>query len=223
MKGLLRAPGRPTSVLLIAVLAGPTIAWCRYVVDALAGCAGGYGNHRVSGDVTPAGCLLSVSGEPVYRLPWLADFVAAASLLVALLAVVVVLCWPLRSAVRPVLALLPLPLLLSAVVLMRYKSWGPPGKAHMTSGFLAHVAVRPQTAGSDAPARAVEVADAGWRVVMPGAGILVPAPGLIWYLVACFGVLLAALVVVVVWRARPRRAPAGDTRRRSPRAAGSPR
>lgn len=223
MKGLLRAPGRPVAVLLIAVLAGPTIAWCRYLADVLAGCAGGYGNHLVSGDTAPAGCLLFVSGEPVYRLPWLAVLAATASLLVALLAVVVVLCWPLRSAVRPVLALLPIPMLLLAGALMRFNTWGPFGKGHMTSGFLADVAVTPDVVGSERPAYAIETATVGWRVRMPGAGILLPGPGLVWYLVVCFAVLLAVLLAVVVWRARPRRAPEVGTGRWFPRGAGAPR
>ncbi|MFC7342995.1 hypothetical protein [Saccharopolyspora griseoalba] len=225
MERNLTAPGRVASVLLIAVLVGPTVAWWHHVVRMTTGCAGGYGNHRVTGELESASCTLSVAGAPVYRLGWLADLVTAAGLLLALLAAVLVLVQPARSALRAELALLPVPTLALAALLIREDGWAPPGIVRMTAGFLAEhaAAAEPPVDTPLVHTYGAEPYAAGWRIRVPGAGIFVPTPGLMWIFAVFVAVLLALGLALVVWRARFRPGPERLTARRPPGWSGSPR
>jgi hypothetical protein len=217
------ARGRVTSVLLIAVLVGPTVAWWHHLVRVLTGCAGGYGNHRITGELGFAGCTLSVAGEPVYRLGWRADLATAAGLLIALVAAVLVLVQPARSPLRAALALLPVPMLALAALMMRQDGWASPGIGRRFGGFLAEqaAAVEPPVGAPLVHTYGAEPYPAGWRIRVPGASIFVPAPGLMWIFVVFIAVLLALALALVVWRARLR--PAVLTARRTLGPSGSPR
>lgn len=220
MKRLLSAPGRLVAVLLIAVLIGPTAVWWHYVGRLLVGCASGYGNQRVSGDPGLAQCTLSVAGEPAYRYGWLGDLATAVGLLLALLAAVLVVLAPARGALRPLLALLPVPMLLLVVAMLRNNGWAPAGLVRMSSGFLAERATEPP---ADDAARVhtfgVEGYPDGWRVRVPGASIFMPALGPMWIFAVCVAMCVAVVLALVVWWARF--GPASVTVRRTPQWSGS--
>ncbi|MQA07776.1 MAG: hypothetical protein GEU98_04320 [Pseudonocardiaceae bacterium] len=156
------------------------------MITLLTGCDSGYGTPGLSGTFTAdRGCGIGLAqGDPRFWLPWREDLVIAGTLVGTALAIV--LATSLRNRLLAVLAL---PVLLVAGLLMGRRAWTERAMERMAriipeSGLHGH--------------------EEGWVAHISGHDILFPEPDGYWLPIAFLGGLVALIFACAVWT--PRRA-----------------
>lgn len=173
-------------VLLLALLAGPAIAWLAHLAGVVRACRGGLGTSGVTGHWTGWQCRLDLGGAAV-TLPLTTDIIIAVSLIVAVVGVLGAL---LSRRFGRIMALVP-PIALTAAAL-------PMGVRGWREGALTRYAQEPQVDVSRRSLTTEVGGDSnGWAMHMPTPDELVLQPPGQW-LVVVFLACVVALVFLLV-------------------------